>query len=58
MFWLPRWLPKPVSIPQIASSGPGGTPVRLWMEANSAPCDCFNERPRATMVAAPRLARN
>jgi hypothetical protein len=26
MFWLPRWLPKPVSIPQIAISGPGGTP--------------------------------
>ena len=26
MFWLPRWLPKPVSMPQIAISGPGGTP--------------------------------
>ena len=23
---VPRWLPKPVSMPQIAISGPGGTP--------------------------------
>src|ERR1700722_16630780 len=28
------------------------------MDANNAACDCFSERPRATMVAAPRLARN
>jgi hypothetical protein len=45
-------------MPQIAINGPGGTPVRCWIEANKAACDCFSERPLATMVEAPRLARN
>src|SRR5215218_10046403 len=42
----------------MARSGPGGAPYRCWIDAKSAACVCFSVRPRATIVEAPRFARN
>ena len=51
-------LPNAVSMPQMAISGPGGTPKRLSIEAKSAALAAFMDLPLAAMAGPPRLAMN
>ncbi len=55
---MPVKLPNAVSIPQMAMSGPAGTPNRFSSEEKSAALAALIDLPRAAIVVAPRLAMN
>src|SRR6476646_2162424 len=50
--------PNPVSMPQMAISGPGGTPKRFSIEAKSAALAALRDLPFAAIAAPPRFAMN